>query len=511
MAGEIGLDVVTKTDLVGKPVGLLLRDFLPGSPVNRRIDPKAGAPVKGDILVQISLGGSVSAKSYDLFSPTDLQNAVALYPPGTKVRLRLPAREGQEVVVRRARGRPGQAGGPREVRRKPALLGLLLAALAVPPRAHAADSGAAALVEKEFSAAIRALSPATVFCLAREDRGPSPGSSGVLVTKTGYVLSDGDAGAYFKPVKGPDGKPVPEKVYADEVEIRIPDLKKGTYGVYLAKIVRRVAAIDSTLLKITSPPAGGFPFVSPSTADRLDVGAYTFAMGMAFGRNDQGTGTLTAGIVASLVPAPEADGIGRWLELYTSAAVNPGVNGGPLVDADGALVGIISTWGSPDPDNPFQFLGKAYPIDRIRKAYLDLPEAATVFPDPKTLPVRSKQTELLERAFGLAAAQGRGERGQPGDRAQRAVPDAGAAGPGPEAGSQALRGAGQRRAGLEGRLDRLEPLQLRQHRAAGLAGLPERHRRHVRQDHGRHGALPRRRVAPREDRRARPAHRASCA
>ncbi len=271
--------------------------------------------------------------------------------------------------------------------------------------ARAADPGAAALVEKEFSAAIRALSPATVFCLAREDRGPSPGSSGVLISKSGYVLSDGDAGAYFKPVRGPDGKPVPEKVRAEEVEIRIPDLKKGTYGVYLAKVVRRVEAIDSTLLKITTPPPGGFPFVPPSTADRLDVGAYTFAMGMAFGRNDQGTGTLTAGIVSSLTPASETDGVGRWLELYTSAAVNPGVNGGPLVDADGALVGIISSWGSPEPDNPFQFLGKAFPIDRIRNAYRDLPEAAAVFPDPKTLPTRSKQTELLERAFGLAARQ----------------------------------------------------------------------------------------------------------
>lgn len=86
-AGEIGLDVVTKTDPVGKPIGLLLRDFLPGSPVNKKSDPKAGGPAKGDILVQISLGGAVSAKSYDLFSPTDLQNAVALYPPGTKVKL----------------------------------------------------------------------------------------------------------------------------------------------------------------------------------------------------------------------------------------------------------------------------------------------------------------------------------------------------------------------------------------------------------------------------------------
>jgi len=112
VAGEIGLDVVTKTDPVGKPVGLLLRDFLPGSPVNRRTDPKAGAPVKGDILVQISLGGSVSAKSYDLFSPTDLQNAVALYPPGTKVRLVYLRGKDKKSWSGELAGGPAKPGGP---------------------------------------------------------------------------------------------------------------------------------------------------------------------------------------------------------------------------------------------------------------------------------------------------------------------------------------------------------------------------------------------------------------
>ncbi len=109
--------------------------------------------------------------------------------------------------------------------------------------------------------------------------------------------------------------------------------------------------------------------------------------------------------MASLKPLAEGDPAGRWAEVITSAAVNPGVNGGPLVDADGVLVGIISTWGEAKPDEPFQFLGKAFPIDRIRNAYKDLPEYGKAFPDPRTLPARAKQTALLEQAIAATAAK----------------------------------------------------------------------------------------------------------
>ena len=289
-------------------------------------------------------------------------------------------------------------------RRFVVLAGVLAGVLTLGARSPVsfAAEGAAAMVEHEFEAAIRTVTPATVYCVAKPGLGPGSGSSGVIITKTGYVLSDGDAGVYFRPVKGPDGKPVAEKAYSDEVEIRIPDLKKGSYQVYPAKVVRRVAAIDSTLLKITAPPASGFPFVAPRTSSDLAVGQFTFAMGMSFGQ-EAGAAALTGGIVAALVPAPKDQPGGPWSEVHTSAAVNPGVNGGPLVDVEGGLVGVISTWGAPEKDNPFQFLGKAYPIDRIRHAYRDVPEAAAIFPDPKTLPARSKQSALLETAFESAA------------------------------------------------------------------------------------------------------------
>ncbi len=257
--------------------------------------------------------------------------------------------------------------------------------------------GAAALVEKEFFAAIRSVTPAAVCCIAPSKDGISPGSSGVMITKNGYVLSDADAGAYFT---GPRNQ---TKNYAKEIEIRIPDLKRGTYASYVATVVLRVGAIDSTLLKITKPPPSGFPFVVPGTSASLEIGQFTFAMGTAFGQGDGGTAALTAGIVAALVPAPEGQPGGRFTEIETSAAVNPGVNGGPLVDVDGNLVGIISTWGDPKPLNPFQFLGKAFPIDSIRHAYREVPDAATIFPDPKNLPAKAKNAALLERAIALAA------------------------------------------------------------------------------------------------------------
>lgn len=284
----------------------------------------------------------------------------------------------------------------------------LLAALlwcGVPTRA-VGGPGLAGVVEDEFEAAIKAINPATVFCVAPKKFGPSPGSSGVLVTRDGYVLSDGDAGAYYKPVPGPDGRPRPEKAHADEIEVRVPDLKRGTYTAYVAKRVRRVESIDTSLLKIENPPATGFPFVVPGASGHLAVGRFTFAVGTSFPQGDSsGSSSLTAGVVASLKPLEPGDPAGAWAEIVTSAAVNPGVNGGPLVDANGSLVGIISTWGQATPDDPFQFLGKAFPIDRIRYAYRDLPNFATVFPDPRTLPVRARQTAMLETAIAAAVTK----------------------------------------------------------------------------------------------------------
>ena len=281
--------------------------------------------------------------------------------------------------------------------RRVSFAALLLVLLARPAGTASGDGGgAAALVEKEFSNAIKIVTPATVFCVPKGvPVSELDGSSGVLITRSGYVLSDGDVGLVS--MKGG------VKQFAPVVEVRVPDPKKSTFQVFTAKVALRVAEIDSCLLKIENPPSSGFPFVLPRTADDLKIGSFTFAMGTPFGHAEGGSASLTAGVVSALVRSPEGDPAGRNSEVYTSAAVNPGINGGPLVDAEGTLVGIISTWGQPEPKNPFQFLGKAFPIDRIRAAYRGLSDFAAIFPDPKTLPRRSKQSDLLEVAFAFAA------------------------------------------------------------------------------------------------------------
>jgi S1-C subfamily serine protease len=274
---------------------------------------------------------------------------------------------------------------------------LALVAGAAPHRRADAGPGAAALVEKEFAAAIRRVTPATVICVAKGVTANFPGSSGVLVTRDGYVLSDGDA-----PLRAMTGD---QKQFADEVNVRVPDLKKGTSTVYSAKVVKRSSTLDTCLMKITTPPSGGFPFVVPGTADDLRVGSITFVTGNAFGAGVEGTPTLTAGIVASLVRAASDSAEGKNLEIYSSAAVSPGVNGGPLVDVEGRLVGIVSTWiAAGENKSPYQLLSKIFPVDRLRAFYKDVPNATAIFPDPRSLPAKSKQASLLETAYSDVAS-----------------------------------------------------------------------------------------------------------
>jgi S1-C subfamily serine protease len=279
-----------------------------------------------------------------------------------------------------------------------ALLAAVLATLVGAPGGGSASAapGAAGLVEKEYAAAIRRLTPATVVCVAKGAAKGFDGSSGVLVSRDGFVLSDIDA-------SNATGR-LPRR-FVDEVEVRVPDAKRG-FTVHAARVVARDEALDTTLLKIGKPPPAGFPFVTPGTADDLRVGTITFVTGNSFGLGIEGTPTLTAGVVSALVRAPAGAPGGRNLEIYSSAAVNPGVNGGPVVDVEGRLVGVVSTWieASGHPGSPFQSLSKVFPVDRLRAFYADKPGAEGVFPDPKSVAQRSKQSGRMESALGDVAS-----------------------------------------------------------------------------------------------------------
>lgn len=277
---------------------------------------------------------------------------------------------------------------------------ILVTLLAVAARSATAKGGLQDL-EKEFQAAIEKVSPATVICVpdgvAPENAGSS---SGVIVSRDGYVLSDGDVGQVLQR----DGKRVVGHSFQDEIDVRVPDLERGGFATHRAVVVRRMRAADTTLLKISTPPAGGFPdFLPPATSAHLEVGDFTFVMGNAFGLAQEAPPTLTAGVVASLTALPEGDAGGPIEFIYTSAAVNPGVNGGPCIDVEGRLVGTVSTWLQPVPGEPYQFLGKVVPIDRIRAVFEDMPEARRVFGRPPSTRARAQTAAALERVFHFMA------------------------------------------------------------------------------------------------------------
>lgn len=278
------------------------------------------------------------------------------------------------------------------------MLALVLGVASAAPRADAAGEALAA-VEAEFRASIKRLTPATVVVTPRGIRGRRAGfSSGVIVSKDGLVLSDGDAGMVFRMR---DGKRVRERIA--EVDVRVPQPKTGTFRTFRARVLFRSTDVDTSLIKIMNAPTKGFPFVPPGHSDELRVGDFAFAVGSQTYESGGTQPSLTAGVVAALDAADPSAKHGRFEFIYVSAAVNEGVNGGPLVDLDGRLVGTISTYMKPEPDEAFQFLGKVIPMDRIRAAMVGVAEARRLFSQPVPDAETSTPAHDLETVFGAAA------------------------------------------------------------------------------------------------------------
>ena len=88
---------------------------------------------------------------------------------------------------------------------------------------------------------------------------------------------------------------------------------------------------DIAVLKIEGHD---FASVRLGDSDQLGVGDYVLAIGEPFGLEE----TATAGIVSAKGRSLPGDGYVPFIQ--TDAAVNPGNSGGPLFDANGAVVGI---------------------------------------------------------------------------------------------------------------------------------------------------------------------------
>lgn len=104
-----------------------------------------------------------------------------------------------------------------------------------------------------------------------------------------------------------------------------------------AQVVGQDPDTDVAVVRVSAPDGGKLPTAKLGDSDHLLVGQLVIAIGSPVGLQS----TVTAGIVSALHRTLPGYG-GQLIEdiIQTDAAVNPGNSGGPLVSANGEIIGI---------------------------------------------------------------------------------------------------------------------------------------------------------------------------
>ncbi len=110
---------------------------------------------------------------------------------------------------------------------------------------------------------------------------------------------------------------------------------------------------DLALLKIH--PSKPLPTIKLGDSSMVKVGQKVLAIGNPFGFN----GTLTTGIVSRIDYERN--------KIQTDAAINPGSSGGPILNANGEVIGISQSIFNPDNNKSNIGIGFAVPANEVKK------------------------------------------------------------------------------------------------------------------------------------------------
>ncbi|MCA9651610.1 MAG: trypsin-like peptidase domain-containing protein [Myxococcales bacterium] len=240
-----------------------------------------------------------------------------------------------------------------------------------PPRAEApvvetpTAGGGKTIVVPDFARVAEQLSPSVVTVISTvPERGPQGKTlkgvgSGMIVSARGQVLTN-------------------EHAVADALRVQVELSGRDRLG---ARILYADPLLDLALLELDGVASELTP-VEFSDRDPTP-GEWIMAVGQPFGLGH----TVTVGVVSGLgrdhddlgrPPGLRPDGI--WSFIQTDASINIGNSGGPLVDADGKVVGIVTAVRSDGQGLAFaipspmarRFLEEVWTYGRVRHARLGI-------------------------------------------------------------------------------------------------------------------------------------------
>jgi serine protease Do len=209
----------------------------------------------------------------------------------------------------------------------------------------------------------------------REQRRQGLGS-GVIVTDDGYVLTNNHV------IEG-----------ADEVRVALSDGRDFT-----ATVVGADSRTDVAILKIE---ADDLPVAVLTDSDLIRVGDIVFALGNPLGIGQ----TVTMGIVSATGRRQIGIlGHGSYEDfIQTDAAINQGNSGGPLVDAQGRIIGINTAILSRTGGNIG--IGFAIPTNLVSNVMESLIQTGTVERGYLGVNIQDLSPELAEE-FGIRDSRG---------------------------------------------------------------------------------------------------------
>jgi S1-C subfamily serine protease len=142
---------------------------------------------------------------------------------------------------------------------------------------------------------------------------------------------------------------------ATTINLTFADGSKST-----ATIASQDPATDIAVLAPDTPPASPAP-ATLGNPGSMRIGSEAYIVGNPFGLY----GSLSSGVVSGLDRSfkdPTGDRVFDGL-IQVDAAVNPGNSGGPLVNRNGQVVGIVTALINPTKQDVFIGIGLAVPID----------------------------------------------------------------------------------------------------------------------------------------------------